>query len=167
MSGTGSAPGQNAISLFNLLENAVTGKGSRYILLLTMPFRLYRGVCAFSGFTQLINSSKLPFPHMSRENYRAAIEGPIKYAGATIDPKLVETLLTDIGDQTDQLPVLQHALMRTWSYWQELDDPGRAISFQITMQLDHDRPMSRHANEAFEELSPREGDLRKKLSDNY
>jgi len=45
---------------------------------------------------------------MNKVNYRAAIEGPVKYAGATIDQKLVETLLNDIGDQTDQLPVLQH-----------------------------------------------------------
>jgi len=62
----------------------------------------------------------------------------------------------DIGDQTDQLPVLQHALMRTWAHWQELDEPDRLITF-----TDYDSvgtmsdAMSRHANEAFEELSPR------------
>jgi hypothetical protein len=115
------------------------------------------GECAhFQGFTQLINNSNYLVPHMSRENYRAAIEGPVKYAGASIDLKLVETLLDDIGDQTDQLPVLQHALMRTWSHWQQLDEPNRAINF-----TDYDSvgtmsdAMSRHANEAYEELSLR------------
>lgn len=35
----------------------------------------------------------------------------------TITPRLLERLLNDLGDQTDQLPCLQHALMRTWDQW--------------------------------------------------
>ena len=101
---------------------------------------------------------------MDRENYRQAIEGPIKYAGASIDPALVETILDDIGDSTDQLPVLQHALMRTWTYWQELDEPARPLGF-----TDYDAvgtmsdAMSRHANEAFEELDPRSREICEKM----
>jgi len=123
------------------------------------------GECAhYQGLTQLINNSNYLVPHMDRENYRQAIEGPIKYAGATIEEKLVETLLNDIGDRTDQLPVLQHALMRTWTYWQELDEPGRSISY-----TDYDSvgtmtdAMSRHANEAFEELSPKGKEICEKM----
>lgn len=115
------------------------------------------GECAyFQGLTQLINSSNYLVPHMGRENYREAIEGPVNYAGARIDPPLVEELLNHIGDRTDQLPVLQHAMMRTWTYWQELDEPERAIS-----KSDYDsvgtmaNAMSMHANEAYEELSAR------------
>ncbi len=74
----------------------------------------------------------------------------------TIDPKLVELLLSDIGDRTDQLPVLQHAMMRTWNHWRELDEPDKPIS-----KVDYDSvgtmsdAMSLHANEAYEELSLR------------
>ena len=25
--------------------------------------------------------------------------------------------MNDVGDNPDQLPILQHALMRTWDYW--------------------------------------------------
>ena len=123
------------------------------------------GECAhYQGLTQLINNSNYLVPHMDSENYRQAIEGPIKYAGASIEQKLVETLLTDIGDRTDQLPVLQHALMRTWTYWQELDEPERPISYS-----DYDSvgtmsdAMSRHANEAFEELSLRGKEICEKM----
>jgi hypothetical protein len=115
------------------------------------------GECAhYQGLTQLINNSNYLVPHMGSENYREAIEGPVKYAGAKIDPVLVETLLKDIGDRTDQLPVLQHAMMRTWSHWRELDEPGRPLS-----KTDYDSvgtmsdAMSLHANEAYEELSLR------------
>ena len=154
--GTGVVPGENAATFVSLLENAVNKSDSEIYSIITMRSD-FIGECAhFQGFTQLINNSNYLVPHMNRDNYRAVIEGPVKYAGANIDPKLVETLLNDIGDQTDQLPVLQHALMRTWSHWQELDEPGRPISFR-----DYDSvgtmsdAMSRHANEAFEELSQR------------
>ena len=46
----------------------------------------------------------------------------------------MDTLLNDIGDQTDQLPVLQHALMRTWAHWQELDEPDRPINLPIMIR---------------------------------
>ena len=156
ISGAGSNQGEYTARFVSLLENAVSQAGTEIYSIITMRSD-FIGECAhYQGFTQLVNNSNYLVPHMSRENYRAAIEGPVKYAGATIDQKLVETLLNDIGDQTDQLPVLQHALMRTWAYWQELDDPNRPLSF-----TDYDAvgtmadAMSRHANEAYEELSQR------------
>jgi WD40 repeat protein len=162
---TGSAlPDSHAVTFVTLLENAIVQQSVEIFSIITMRSD-FIGECAhFQGLTQLINSSNYLVPHMNSENYRSAIEGPVKYAGATIDPKLVETLLNDIGDQTDQLPVLQHALMRTWSYWQELDDPGKAVSF-----TDYDSvgtmsdAMSRHANEAFEELTPRGKEICEKM----
>jgi WD40 repeat protein len=115
------------------------------------------GECAhYQGLTQLVNNSNYLVPHMGTENYREAIEGPVKYAGASIDPKLVEILLSDIGDRTDQLPVLQHAMMRTWNHWHQSDEPDKPIS-----KVNYDSvgtmsdAMSLHANEAYEELSLR------------
>ncbi|MCE5346915.1 MAG: hypothetical protein LLG13_11610 [Bacteroidales bacterium] len=115
------------------------------------------GECAhYQSFTQLINNSNYLVPQMGRENYREAIVGPVEYAGAKIDPELVETLINDIGGRSDQLPVLQHALMRTWMHWQQLDTPDRPINRtdynSIGTMSD---AMSLHANEAFEELSLR------------
>ncbi len=145
-----------AASFIGLIEKSVEQREVEINIIITMRSD-FIGECAhFQVFTQLINNSNYLVPHMNRDNYRAAIEGPVKYVNAKIDPKLVETLLEDIGDQTDQLPVLQHAMMRTWSYWQELDEPDRPLSF-----TDYDSvgtmsdAMSRHANEAYEELDQR------------
>ncbi len=155
ISGASATSDTDATSFVTLLENSVVQQSIEIYSIITMRSD-FIGECAhFQGLTQLINSSNYLVPHMNRDNYKSAIEGPARYAGASIDAKLVDTLLGDIGDQTDQLPVLQHALMRTWSYWQELDEPGRPVSFS-----DYDSvgtmsdAMSRHANEAFEELSP-------------
>ena len=154
--GAGLMKGENAAGFVKLIEDSVGQKEAEIYTIITMRSD-FIGECAhFQVFTQLINNSNYLVPHMNRDNYRAAIEGPVKYAKAEIDTKLVETLLEDIGDQTDQLPVLQHALMRTWAHWQELDEPDRPITFS-----DYDSvgtmsdAMSRHANEAFEELSLR------------
>ena len=43
-----------------------------------------------------------------------AIEKPIGVGGAKYSPLLVQRLLNDVGDDADQLPVLQHDLMRMW-----------------------------------------------------
>jgi len=146
------------------IVSAVSRPGSDIYTIITMRSD-FIGECAhYQGLTQLINNSNYLVPHMDRENYRQAIEGPVRYAGASIEPKLVETILDHIGDRTDQLPVLQHALMRTWTYWQELDEPGRPVS-----DTDYDSvgtmsdAMSRHANEAFEELGPRGKEVCEKM----
>jgi WD40 repeat protein len=161
---TGGTKGVYAAEFVDKIVKAVSRPDSNIYTIITMRSD-FIGECAhYQGLTQLINNSNYLVPHMARENYRQAIEGPVKYAGATIEEKLVETILDDIGDRTDQLPVLQHALMRTWTYWQELDEPGRPISYS-----DYDSvgtmsdAMSRHANEAFEELSPRGKEICEKM----
>jgi WD40 repeat protein len=160
----GGPKGTHAAEFVDKLVKAVNHPGSSIYTIITMRSD-FIGECAhYQGLTQLINNSNYLVPHMDRENYRQAIEGPVKYAGASIDTKLVETILDAIGDRTDQLPVLQHALMRTWTYWQELDEPDRPISF-----TDYDAvgtmsdAMSRHANEAFEELDPRGREICEKM----
>ena len=131
------------------LVSSVTQTAVNVFTIITMRSD-FIGECAhYQGLTQLINNSNYLVPHMGTENYREAIEGPVNYAGAKIDPKLVDILLKDIGDRTDQLPVLQHAMMRTWSRWLELDDPDRPVD-----KTDYDSvgtmsdAMSLHANEA-------------------
>ncbi len=116
-----------AARFVDFMVNAVNQTAVDIFTIVTMRSD-FIGECAhYQGLTQLINNSNYLVPHMGRENYKEAIEGPVKYAGAKIDPALVEILLNDIGDRTDQLPVLQHAMMRTWSHWLELDDSERPI----------------------------------------
>lgn len=148
----------------NSMVNAVNQLSVNVFTIITMRSD-FIGECAyFQGLTQLINSSNYLVPHMGRENYREAIEGPVKYAGARIDQALVEELLNHIGDRTDQLPVLQHAMMRTWTYWQELDESDRPVG-----KSDYDsvgtmsNAMSLHANEAYEELNQRGKEICEKM----
>nr|MDQ3745122.1 hypothetical protein [Acidobacteriota bacterium] len=66
---------------------------------------------------------------------------------------LVNRLLNDVGDNPDQLPILQHALMRTWDYWaaHRLDSEPIDLSDYEAVGTMSDA-LSQHADEAWGEL---------------
>ncbi len=88
----------------------------------------YLGDCAeFPEFPEALNESQYLVPRLTREQRRQAIEGPL--GRVPISSALVEQILNDAGDEPDQLPILQHALMRTWSYWRnQTPENNRAIN---------------------------------------
>ena len=80
----------------------------------------FLGDCAqFRGLPEAMNESQYLIPRMNRDERRQAVEGPIGVGGGRISPRLVQRLLNDVGEDPDQLPVLQHALMRTWQRWEQ------------------------------------------------
>lgn len=75
------------------------------------------GDCAeFQGLPEAVSATQFLTPSLSREQREEAIRGPIKMCGATIDSELVERLLNDLGHEVDQLPVLEHCLLRIWNH---------------------------------------------------
>ncbi len=89
----------------------------------------FLGDCAqFEDLAYRINDALFLVPRMTWEQLREAIEMPVRAAGADIDPALVTRLLNDLGDNPDQLPVLQHALMRTWDL---RPDDGKPIVLSL------------------------------------
>jgi WD40 repeat protein len=84
----------------------------------------YLGDCAeFRDLPETLNDCQYLVPRMMREQRKEAIERPL--GRVEIAPTLVQRLLNDAGDEPDQLPVLQHALMRTWSHWRTTDPDGK------------------------------------------
>nr|HPH47311.1 High-affnity carbon uptake protein Hat/HatR [Chryseolinea sp.] len=79
----------------------------------------------------------------------------VAVGGAKIAPRLIQQLLNDLGDNPDQLPILQHALMRTWSYWSSYRDvEGEAVDLKHYEAIGTmSEALSMHANEAFDELT--------------
>lgn len=125
----------------------------------------YIGECAkFPGLTQLINQSNYLVPQMTRDQKRVAIEGPIAVGGGKITKRLVKRLLNEIGDNQDQLPILQHALMRTWDYWVKNRDENEPMDIRHYNAIGKiSEALSQHANEAFDELSSSEKDIAEAL----
>lgn len=149
-----------AAKYVSLLLEAVKQKRVPIYIALSMRSD-YIGDCAqYAGLTQMVNASNYLVPQMTRDQMRMAIEGPIAVGGGEISDKLVKRLLSDIGDNQDQLPILQHALMRTWDYWADNKDEDEVLDvrhYNAIGQLSH--ALSQHADEAYEELSLKEKDI--------
>jgi WD40 repeat protein len=143
-------------SFVRLLVEAVNQQEVPVYIVITMRSDFIGECSHYQEFTKLINKSNYLVPQMTREDFREAIEGPVAVGGGKINPQLVQLLLNEVGDNPDQLPILQHALMRTWDYWMQFDDPEKPISISDYEAIGKmEKALSEHANEAFEELSER------------
>jgi uncharacterized C2H2 Zn-finger protein/energy-coupling factor transporter ATP-binding protein EcfA2 len=112
------------------------------------------GDCArFRELPETINRGLYLIPLMTRDQRRQAITGPAAVAGTEIAPRLINRVLNDAGESPEQLPLLQHALMRTWADW-KTERKGVGLidleSYEAIGGMEH--ALSRHADEAFDEL---------------
>ena len=125
----------------------------------------FLGDCArFRDLPETLNRAQYLIPRMNRDQRRQAIEGPIAVGDATITPRLVQRLLNDLGDEPDQLPILQHALMRTWDAWRregKFDNPIDISHYESIGGMAD--ALSRHADEAYAELDEHEQKIAKRL----
>lgn len=113
----------------------------------------FLGDCArFAGLPEAINGGQYLVPRMSRDDRRAAILGPARVCGADIEPTLLTRLVNDVGDDPDQLSLLQHALARCWAHWQASGEPSpvEARHYDAVGTLAH--ALNQHAEEIFATL---------------
>ena len=106
----------------------------------------------FVGLPEAVNSGAYLVPRMTRDELRSAITGPVAVGGGNIEQRLVLRLLNDLGDDYDQLPIMQHALMRTWDHWVQRSPSTAAIDIDDYEAIGTFRhALSIHAEEAYEE----------------
>ena len=159
-----------ASAFVNLLLTASTQEECPIYVCITMRSD-YLGDCSdIPGLAEAVNQGEYLIPRLPRDQKRDTIEKPIGVGGAKIAPLLVQRLLNEVGDDQDQLPVLQHALMRMWDVWSADGDHDRPIDFsdfEATGGLSS--ALSNHADEIFDELPKRSASrrLRENLQDAY
>ena len=81
---------------------------------ITMRSEFLGNCVAFHGLPEAINQGLYLTPSLDRDQLSEAISFPAKVFGGDVTPELVNRLLNDAGQSLDQLPLLQHALMRLW-----------------------------------------------------
>ena len=147
-------------AFINLLLEAVHQFDEPIYVSLTMRSD-FIGECAlYPDLTEMINDSHYLIPQMTRDQKRLAIEGPVVVGGGRISSRLTQQLLNDVGDNPDQLPILQHSLMRTWAFWTEnrkTEEPMDLRHYNAIGTLKE--ALSLHANEAFDLLNKREQEI--------
>ena len=76
----------------------------------------YLGDCnLFAGLPEALNDSQFLTPRLTRDQRREAIEAPAHVFEGRVEPALVNRVLNDMDAGPDQLPLMQHALMRLWT----------------------------------------------------
>lgn len=75
------------------------------------------GECArFEGLSEAVTKSQYLVPALTRDQRGRSIRRPVMKAGGTIEALLVQQLLNETSEDMDQLPILQHAMMRCWQH---------------------------------------------------
>jgi len=126
-----------------------SSKADNIYVVITMRSEFLGNCALFQNLPEAINESQFLTPRLSRDQLREAIVTPARVFGGDIDPILVNQLLNDAGNDFDQLPLLQHLLMRMWHLsdkkYLTLDDYDRIGGFN--------HALSKHADEAYAELT--------------
>ena len=75
---------------------------------------LRRRSARFLGLPEVVDAGQFLVPRISRAQLEAAVREPLRLAGASVRRRWSSALDERAGTQPDALPVLQHALSRTW-----------------------------------------------------
>ena len=141
-----------AVAFVKLLLEASQQTDTPIYVVLTMRSDFIGECIQYPGLPEALNAGQYLVPRMTRDELRSAIAGPVAVAGAEITPRIVQRLLNEVGSDQDQLPVLQHALMRTWDRWSARPEPRGPVDLADYEAVGGMREaLSRHAEEAFVE----------------
>jgi WD40 repeat protein/energy-coupling factor transporter ATP-binding protein EcfA2 len=142
----------HAAAFVKLLIEAIRQKQHAVHVVLTMRSEFLGDCAEFHDLPELINEGLFLIPRLNRDQLAEAITGPAAVAGARISPGLVQRLLNDVGDDPDQLPVLQHALMRMWDRLRGDPSAGQLTLAHYEAIGGLADALSAHAEEAYGEL---------------
>lgn len=153
-----------SLLLINLLVEAL--KQDKVPIYVVICIRSdFVGNCSnYQMLTEYINLSHYLVPQMTREAYRSAILGPTSLTDAQISPDVLQEILNHIGDKPDQLPVLQHLMMRLYNFWKankKQDQPINIYDYKAVGGLEE--AISLHTEELYNELSEDEKIACKKI----
>ncbi len=141
----------------NLLLKAAQNANSGVYVIITMRSEFLGDCVRYRGLPEAINRGQYLVPQLLRTQLKDVIEGPVKLAGKKIEPGLVELLINEIEvsklkENLDQLPLLQHALMRTYQEAME-SGPDTTIGYQHYKAVgEMDKALAGHAEARFNQL---------------
>ena len=153
-----------ADAFVSLLIEATRQEQFSIYVVVTMRSDFFGDCASFESLAQVINDGDYLVPRLNRDQLKEAIEGPVRVGGAEMSPSLVQRLLNDAGDDPDQLPILQHALMRTWHFWRSHGRHEQISHGHYEVIGGFDDALSLHADEVMESLpSDRHRELARRM----
>ena len=139
-----------AANFVQLLLEGTSGRSERIHVLITMRSDFIGDCAQFPDLPNAVSAAQFLTPSLTRDQREEVVRKPLKEAGATIESALVETLLNDVGNDPDQLPVLEHCLLRMWECAGARQPAGASRHLERRHYDDVGRiagALSQHANE--------------------
>jgi WD40 repeat protein len=152
-----------ATDFVNILLALAEQKELPVYVVITMRSDFIGDCTQFFGLPEALNKSQYLVPRLTRTQLKTTIEGPVKLFKGKIDPVLTARLLNDSQLVKDELPLLQHALMRTWDYEVDVNKSGELDLTDYEKIGGIEKALSNHADEALTGMSESELALTKKL----
>src|SRR5688572_21952688 len=143
----------NATLFVSLLLEATEQRQAPIYVVVTMRSEFLGRSSEFTGLAEAFNRSQYLVPRLTRDERREAIERPLKLFGTTPSPALVQQVLNDTGEDPDQLPVLQHVLLRTYRQWERSGGAGRLEREHYEAVGGVERALDAHGEEILNRMS--------------
>jgi energy-coupling factor transporter ATP-binding protein EcfA2 len=103
-----------ARTFVRLLLNTVERTGIRAYVIITMRTDFLGECTQFAGLPEKISVSQYLTPRLTREQTREAILGPARMHSCDVESEVVNEILNEMGNDPDQLPLMQNLLMQMW-----------------------------------------------------
>ena len=137
-----------AIDFVNIVLDLSQQKDVPFYVVLTMRSDFIGDCDQFYGLPEAMNKSQYLVPRLNRIQLKTVIEGPAKLYGGKFNPSLTSRLLNESGKIRDELPLLQHALMRIWDREMNVDKSGELDLQDYENIGGIEKALSNHADEA-------------------
>ena len=143
-----------ALRFVNLLIEAISQNELPIYVVITIRSDFLGRCSEFHGLTEWINKGQYLVSRLDRNQFERVILGfkdYKEYESIQFSQELISKLLNDIEDDPDQLPVLQHSLMRTFHEWKKSNDPQIDLKHYEAIG-EMKASVSNHAEDIFKEL---------------
>ncbi|HMC98947.1 MAG TPA: hypothetical protein VKH37_02305, partial [Ferruginibacter sp.] len=134
-----------------------------FYVVITMRSDFIGDCSQFYNLPETMNKSQYLVPKLNRVQLKTVIEGPARLYGGKVTPGLSSRLINDLGKVKDELPLLQHALMRIWDHDMEIHNNCELDIPEYEAIGGIENTLSNHADEAIAGMSDDELNLTKKI----
>jgi WD40 repeat protein/energy-coupling factor transporter ATP-binding protein EcfA2 len=146
--------------ILNLINLSNQESASSYVVI-TMRSDFLDDCTEYRELFDAINNGLYLVPRMTKQEMENVIRKPLELSGTLISDDLVLRLLNEVGDKSDELPILQHSMMRMWDFWNRTKK-----DVNETIEMHHyeaigtmERAISFHGEEIFEKIVLNKGKI--------
>ena len=133
---------------------APSADGIRLCVALTLRTDFLGHCVAFAELPEAINRAQYLTPRLKPAEMHSAIVGPARLFGGDVEAGFAIDIIQQVGANSDQLPLLQHALARWWRAALRLNPAEPLITGKLTeTEGDVATALDRHANQLFDGMN--------------